>query len=58
VIAWQESTDRETVQRAVLMLKRQVERAYFYCREEQANDAHNDLIRAEWRLRQIERRAK
>lgn len=55
---WRESTDRAVVLNAVKSLKRQVERAYYFCQDDRANIAHDDLISAEWRLRQIERRAK
>ena len=54
---WRESTDRRTLAEAVHALKRGVERAYFECRDDDADEAHSDLVAAEWRLRQAERRA-
>jgi hypothetical protein len=54
---WRESTDRRTLADAVDALKRGVERAYFECRDDDADEAHSDLVAAEWRLRQAERRA-
>lgn len=54
---WRESTDPVVLRATVLHLKRAVEVAYFYCRDEEANSAHDDLICAEWRLRNAERRS-
>lgn len=53
---WRESTDRETLRAAVAGIKRDCEAAYYTCQDEQAGYAHDDLIAAEWRLRQAERR--
>lgn len=55
---WSEDTDWERLGAVVSRLKRDVERAYYECRNEDAGRAHEDLIRAEWRLRQAERRRK
>lgn len=54
---WRESTDAAVLRATVSHLKRAVEIAYFYCREDEANSAHDDLIVAEWRLRIAERRS-
>ena len=53
---WVESCDFVRLGEVVARLKREVEIAYYYCRDEDAAAAHRDLIRAEWRLRQAERR--
>lgn len=37
------------------LLKAKVERAYHEGREQAADDAHDDLTAAEWRMRQAER---
>ena len=42
---------------AVVAMKRRCEVAFYFCQEEVASEAHEDLIAAEWRLRQAERRA-
>ncbi len=54
---WRESTDRETLRAAVEGLKRSCETAYHFCQDDAAEEAHDDLVAAEWRLRQAERRA-
>lgn len=53
---WREETDWQRLSHAVARLKRRVEIAYFQCREGDASAAHDDLVAAEWRLRQAERR--
>lgn len=55
---WRESTDQHILSTAVDRLKRDVERAFYECRDEDAGYAHDDLISAEWRLRQAERRVR
>lgn len=55
---WRESTDLHLLRQAVAALKRDVETAYYECREDDADTAHKDLIDAEWRLRQAERSAR
>lgn len=55
---WRESTDRQVLTEAVSRLKGDVEQAYFDCRDDDAGHAHDDLILAEWRLRQSDRRGK
>lgn len=52
---WTEETNWQPLSAVVSRLKRQVEEAYHYCREQEADEAHDDLVRAEWRLRQAER---
>ncbi len=54
---WRESTDPATLRDAVARLKRDCEVAYYFCRDDEAGQAHEDLVAAEWRLRQAERRA-
>lgn len=54
--SWRESTDWQKLSVAVDRLKRKVEAAYYACDEDTASDAHDDLVSAEWRLRQSERR--
>ena len=53
---WSEETGFRPLSDAVRTLKEQVERAYYECRDDDASDAHEDLLCAEWRLRQAERR--
>lgn len=53
---WSEETNWQRLGEAVQGLKRKVEAAYFHCDEETASAAHDDLVSAEWRLRQAERR--
>lgn len=53
---WRESTDHHVIYSAVKELKQMVEAAYYECRDDDAGYAHDDLICAEWRLRQAERR--
>lgn len=54
---WRDSTDLLVLRDAVRRLKRDVELAYHFCRDAEAEAAHEDLIAAEWRLRQAEARA-
>lgn len=54
--SWRESCDWQHLSNVVAKLKRDVEAAYFQCREADADAAHDDLLSAEWRLRQAERR--
>lgn len=53
---WSEETGWQPLSVAVARLKRKVEAAYYYGRDDEADAAHDDLVRAEWRLRQAERR--
>jgi hypothetical protein len=53
---WSEETNWQPLSAAVARLKRRVETAYHHCQEQEASDAHDDLVSAEWRLRQAERR--
>ena len=53
---WRESTDHGALSAAVHTIKRDLEAAYYECRENDCDDLHDDLICAEWRLRQAERR--
>lgn len=53
---WREETRWQPLSEAVSALKLQVEKAYHECRDQDASDAHDDLVSAEWRLRQAERR--
>ena len=55
---WTQATDAASLRAAVEVLKQDVERAYWECRDEEAGAAHDDLVSAEWRLRQAERMAK
>lgn len=52
---WTEETDWKPLASVVDALKRKVEAAYYRCDEAEANAAHDDLVSAEWRLRQSER---
>lgn len=54
--SWRDSTDVAELRAAVVALKLAVEEACFECRDNDASDAHEDLIAAEWRLRQAEKR--
>lgn len=54
---WSEETNWMPLKIAVIALKTKVERAYYEFRNEDAGHAHDDLVAAEWRLRQAERRA-
>jgi hypothetical protein len=53
---WSEETNWKPLSEVVESLKRKVEAAYYHCDEEEANAAHEDLLCAEWRMRQAERR--
>ena len=53
---WTEETKWVPLSLIVTDLKREVEANYYNCREEDASNAHSDLLCAEWRLRQAERR--
>jgi hypothetical protein len=53
---WSEETRWKPLADAVADLKRQVEAAYYLSDEDKAAAAHDDLVSAEWRLRQAERR--
>lgn len=53
---WSEETNWKPLSDAVAVLKRQVEDHHYNCRSQEAQDAHDDLVSAEWRLRQAERR--
>lgn len=52
---WSEETNWQPLSVAVAALKRKVEAAYYHGQEDEADAAHDDLVRAEWRLRQAER---
>lgn len=52
---WRDATDKETLRDAVARLKRACEAAYYFSQDEVAGHAHDDLVAAEWRLRQAER---
>ena len=54
--SWRDDTDPYRLTVAVRLLKRRVELAYHQCDETAANDAHDDLCAAEWRLRASLRR--
>ena len=54
--AWCTSTDPSILGRAVKRLKARVEWAYHFSQEDKASAAHDDLVAAEWRLRQAQRR--
>lgn len=54
--SWREDTNPHRLVAAVRLLKRRVELAYHQCDETAANDAHDDLCAAEWRLRASLRR--
>ena len=53
---WRESTDWQKLADVVSRLKAKVEMAYHLSDEDTASEAHADLVSAEWRLRQAERR--
>lgn len=55
---WSEETNWQPLSEAVKSLKAKVEAAYYHGDEQTADQAHDDLICAEWRLRQAERRQK
>ena len=52
---WSEETNWKRLGDAVARLKRATEAAYYQCDEETASNAHDDLVRADWRQRQAER---
>lgn len=54
---WRDSTDWQSLGSVVAGLKRRVEAAYHASDADTAGEAHDDLVAAEWRLRQAERRA-
>ncbi len=54
---WSDETNWVPLKLAVMALKTKVERAYYESRDADAGQAHDDLVAAEWRLRQAERRA-
>lgn len=53
---WKESTDEYRLIEVVSWLKIIVEAAYYFSADDLASDAHDDLIIAEWRLRQSQRK--
>ena len=53
---WSVETKAKPLQAAVILLKVKFERAYHQSRENDAEAAHEDLISAEWRLRQAQSR--
>lgn len=53
---WTEETKWLPLGLIVGDLKRKVEAHYYNCQEDDASNAHSDLLFAEWRLRQAERR--
>lgn len=55
---WSEDTNWQRLSEVVERLKRRVEDAYFRSDEARAEQAHDDLLSAEWRLRQAEKRQK
>ncbi len=55
---WTEETNWKPLSDVVERLKRDVERAYYECRDDDAGELHDDLTSAEWRLRQAERKRK
>ena len=55
--SWQNDTNWRSLGSAVADLKRRVEAAYHASDADGADEAHDDLVAAEWRLRQAERRA-
>lgn len=55
---WSDETRWQPISAAVHRLKRKVEEAYYYCREDEADAAHDELVGAEHRLRMAERRRK
>lgn len=54
---WSESTDWRILSHAVHTLRLKVEASYYACEDEEAGSAHDDLVSAEWRLRQAKRRS-
>lgn len=55
---WTAETNWKPLSAAVARIKRQVEDAYYHGRDDEADQSHDDLVSAEWRLRQAERRLK
>ena len=55
---WSEETNWKPLSAAVEALKRKVDAAYYAGDEATADQAHDDLTSAEWRLRQAERKKK
>ena len=53
---WRESCDPAVLREAIAGLAHEVELAYFESRYDDCDQAHDDLVAAEWRLRQAERR--
>jgi hypothetical protein len=53
---WRGSMDRQVLRLAVRRLKSEVEAAWFAGRETAADQMHDDLVSAEFRLRMAERR--
>lgn len=53
---WRESTDSARLMEVVAWLKLLVQTAYYFSADDLASDAHDDLIIAEWRLRQSQRK--
>lgn len=53
---WRDETNWKPLSEAVASLKAAAEAAYHASHDDVASDAHDDLVSAEWRLRQAERR--
>jgi hypothetical protein len=53
---WQTSCNAADLEAAVAGLKATVEAAYYRCDDDKAGNAHDELVAAEWRLRQARRR--
>ena len=53
---WQDSTDWQSLHSVVQRLKRRVEAAYYAGTPDEADEAHDDLVSAEWRLRAAQKR--
>lgn len=53
---WSEETNWKRLGDLVRAQKQAVEAAHHECREDDADEAHDDLLCMEWRLRAAERR--
>lgn len=49
-------SDWQAISGLVRRLKRDVERAYYECRDDDAGELHDELTSAEWRMRQAQKR--
>ena len=53
---WRMSTDWQHIASHVRRLKRELEKAYYEGRSDDADSLHDDLTSAEWRMRQAQKR--